>query len=62
MSIIANKPLKPGDKLTKKNISYAFPPKGIPIENLEIVENWIIRNIIKSGQVIKWKDIEPPTS
>ena len=59
MSIVANKSLQPGDRLSKSNISYAFPPKGIPIENLEIVENWTIRNNLEIGQVIKWTDIEP---
>jgi len=58
MGLIANKDLKIGNKIYKKDIAYAFPVVGIPVEDIDqIISKQIKRNISK-GSPIYYHDIE----
>lgn len=62
MGIAAAKDLRPGETLTLDNVRFSFPVKGIPVEHWEIVEGWRVRGELVRGQVIRWQDVDPPSS
>jgi len=62
MGLSASVDLKPGDRLTIENVSFAFPADGIPVERWDITVNWIVRAKIPAGKSISWCDIEPPVT
>jgi len=59
MGIIASTHIAAGEILSTSNVDFAFPARGIPVENWGIVEGWIVRNDVSRGEVINWNNVEP---
>lgn len=60
--LVAKLDAKPGDNITLENTTFAFPCKGIPVEEWDRVEKWKVRKDIHAGQPIQWCDLEPTTT
>ena len=58
MGLVANKNLKKGDKINLKNISFAFPNKGIAVEKWSEVFNKKINKKKDKNQPIRSSDVE----
>lgn len=59
MGLIARGNITQGEALTLKNVSFAFPAKGVPVEHWELIEGWCATTSIINGRTISWHDIEP---
>jgi sialic acid synthase SpsE len=59
MGLAALRNLQVGDILGLDTVRFAFPAKGIPVENWDIVKGWRLRRDLAQGQVIGWQDVEP---
>ncbi len=62
MGLAAGADLEPGDRIDLRNVHFAFPARGIPVEHWEIVEGWTLRRAVSAGHPIRWSDVEPPAA
>ncbi len=57
MCLVAKMDLSVGEKLSKKNVTFAFPPLGIGCEYWPTIEGKVLKKALKKGEVIKWDNI-----
>ncbi len=55
--LVAKKSLLPGEELNFDNVRFAFPCKGIPVENWPVVKNWKVRSAVAIDKPIQWQDV-----
>ena len=48
-----------GEVLSMETVGFAWPVKGVPVENWSLVEGWKLRHKMSKGVPITWADIEP---
>lgn len=56
--LVAKADLAPGDRIGLHSVRFAFPKRGIGVENWDLVEGWGMRAHVKAGQPIRWEDVE----
>ncbi len=54
--LVAKRDLAPGDVISLDTVRFAFPCRGIPVEQWDIVNGWEIVSPITSGSPIQWAD------
>lgn len=57
-SLVAARPLDPGDKITADDIEIKRPGTGIPPKYYYEIDSWTVAKKIESDQTIEWEDIE----
>lgn len=57
MGLVAARDLSPGDRIAADSVGFAFPAKGIAVENWEIVEGKTVTNHVGEGAPIVWGDV-----
>lgn len=57
MGLIAKVDLRPGSKITDKEIGFAWPSKGVGAEFWSVVEGCRLTRSIKKGQPVHWSDV-----
>ncbi len=57
MGLVAKTDLKQNSKLTLETVNFAFPALGIKAEYWSEVEGRVLKQAIKTGQVITWSDL-----
>lgn len=50
--------IKKGEKVSLETISFAWPPKGIPVADWERIEGRLFSKDIEKGAPVNWEDIE----
>lgn len=56
--IVAKYNLKPGDNISKSNVYFAFPSKGISVEYFDLISKWKLKKKKQKGEPIQWDDIK----
>jgi sialic acid synthase SpsE len=56
-ALAARLPIPAGARLTLENVTFAWPPLGVPAEHWEVVENRFAKCNISQGDPIRWEDI-----
>jgi sialic acid synthase SpsE len=56
--LVAKTDLVPGDRIGLHTVRFAFPKRGIGVENWDLVQGWGVRSPVKAGQPIRWEDVE----
>lgn len=62
MGLVANTDLSEGDQINLENITFAFPQRGIPVENWGMVEGWILKSNLSNREPVTWNDIQSVSS
>lgn len=57
--LVANQDLEPGDMINLDTMRFAFPCKGIPVEDWDLVCNWVVDTTLKAGQPVQWENVKP---
>ena len=57
MGLIAKKDLTAGDIITLDTVTFAFPAKGIEVENWREVQGSSLTCSVKAGGIIRWQDL-----
>lgn len=58
MGVVTKCPIKKGDKLSIENVRFAFPNKGIGVENWEYVNGATFNHALDAGMSVIWNDIQ----
>jgi sialic acid synthase SpsE len=58
MGVVTKRPIKKGDKLSIENVRFAFPNKGIGVENWEYVNGATFNHALDAGMSVVWNDIQ----
>lgn len=56
--LVANSDIRTGDKISLKNVRFAFPRRGISVEHWDLVEGVTLRKPILAGCPIQWGDLD----
>lgn len=56
--IVAKKPIAAGDLFTEENISFAWPPIGIPVDNWDRVLGCKAVKALSELEPVRWKDVD----
>jgi len=56
--LVAKQGLKVGDKISLETVRFAFPCKGIPVEQWDLVENWTLTTNVEADQPIQWSHVQ----
>jgi sialic acid synthase SpsE len=59
MGLVAGQNLRPGDVVSLQTVTFAWPAKGVPVEDWGAVVGWRIRRSVLIGAPIAWSDVEP---
>lgn len=57
MGLVAKVRLLPGEKISEKNVRFAFPARGIPVSACEEVFGRVIQREVQENTPIAWTDI-----
>ncbi|MFA5093799.1 MAG: N-acetylneuraminate synthase family protein [Candidatus Omnitrophota bacterium] len=58
MGLVAKTDVYPGEKIDYSTVGFAFPAKGVPVEDWDIVEGKKFSKAVKKGCVIKMGDVD----
>lgn len=56
--LVAKRDLQPGDTIGLENVRFAFPCKGIPVEQWDLVDGWVVKEKVSANQPIQWPYVE----
>ena len=57
--LVANRDLRPGDRIDLRTVRFAFPCKGIPVEYWDLVSDWTMTRAVAKGEPIRWEQVGP---
>lgn len=57
MGLVARVDLEEHEVLSIENVSFAFPTKGIPVEDFERIEGLEVLKALKKGDIIEWQHV-----
>lgn len=60
--LIARGALKPGDILSFETVAFAWPCKGIPVHQWDVVAGWEVTVSRPKGAIIDWTHVRPVSS
>lgn len=56
--LVAKRELRPGDRIGLETIRFAFPCKGIPVEQWDLVDGWVVKERVPANQPIQWPHVQ----
>ena len=59
MGLVARRDVAVGDLLGEDTVSFAFPRKGIGVEDFDLVTGWRFAGPVAAGKPIGWGDVRP---
>lgn len=62
MGLVAKKDLTAGDIITLDTVTFAFPARGIEVENWREVQGSALKRSVEAGTIIRWQDLHDFTS
>lgn len=59
MGLVARRDVAAGEALGEDTVTFAFPRKGIGVENFDLVVGWRFAEPVAAGRPILWNDVRP---
>lgn len=62
MALVARQDMKAGEEIGADTVTFAFPAKGIGVEQWDLVHGWKMVRDIAAREPIEWSDVSPGAS
>ncbi|QDZ11620.1 N-acetylneuraminate synthase family protein [Devosia ginsengisoli] len=59
--LVAKADLRPGDVISYDTVRFAFPRRGIPVEQWDLVDGWVVTTSVRANQPLQWSDVQQRT-
>lgn len=59
MGLVARQDLAAGTVVSARSVDFAFPAKGIPVEEWDLVQGWRLAVDLPRGAIIEWHHVHP---